>query len=143
MKCPNCSSTLTTATLKGIEVDRCPNCQGTWLDFQELDALEDTVFNKDEQKGSVILRTDPGTMRCPKCDKQMKKFRYRLYDLELDFCEDHGFWLDKGEETRVVSIMKEEVKKTAREFDLEDQWSKTLRMLKSKSFKAKLWDLFH
>jgi Zn-finger nucleic acid-binding protein len=40
--------------------------------------------------------------------------------LELDYCEEHrGFWLDKGEEDRVIAVMKEEVKRTAQEFTLE------------------------
>ena len=144
MKCPKCSVELGEYVLKGLKVRRCPNCDGTWLDFQELDELEDTVFDKDSLKGSIILRTMPGTLKCPECEKVMKKFNYRLYDLELDYCEEHhGFWLDKGEEDRVIAIMKEEVERTAREFSLEDRWASVLKHLKSKSLVSKVWDLFH
>ena len=143
MNCPKCRVELKTQLLQKIQVDRCPRCGGNWLDFEELDQLEDTVFDKDSLKGSIILRTHPGNLNCPKCGKVMKKFNYRLYDLEIDYCGDkHGFWLDKGEENRVIAIMKEEVQKTAREFSSEDEWVSMLRKLKSKSFVSRLFDLF-
>jgi hypothetical protein len=28
----------------------------------------------------------------------MKRFNYRFFDLELDFCPEHGFWLDKDKD---------------------------------------------
>lgn len=143
MNCPKCSAELREHTLKDINVQRCPECAGTWLDFEELDELEDTVFDKDSLKGSIILKTMPGNAKCPVCGKLMKKFNYRLYDLELDHCEEHhGFWLDKGEEDRVIAVMKEEVKRTAREFTLEDEWSSVLKSLKSKSFVTRVRELF-
>ena len=37
-----------------IEVDSCPNCRGMWLDFNELDKLEDVVFDDDAHKGSLV-----------------------------------------------------------------------------------------
>ena len=143
MQCPTCSRPLERYALKGINADRCPNCEGTWLDFAELDELEDTVFDKDTHKGSIILKTTPGHLKCPECGNVMKKFKYRLYELELDYCtEHHGFWLDKGEEKRVVEIMKVEVQKTARQFALEDGWASVVKSLKSKSFVSKVRDLF-
>jgi len=114
-----------------------------WLDFGELDQLEDQVFDDDALKGTAIFRTHPTDLKCPKCHKPMKKFNYRYYDLELEFCEDqHGFWLDKGEEKRVLDLMKEESKRVTRTFDLEEKWTNTLRALKSKTFFSKLKDLF-
>jgi Zn-finger nucleic acid-binding protein len=115
-----------------------------WLDYQELDELEDKVFDMDELKGTTIYRTLPSDINCPKCGKQMKKFNYRFYDLELDFCEEeeHGFWLDKGEEKRVQELMKEEVQRMKRKAKLEEEWSSTLKKLKSRSFFSRLKDLF-
>ena len=40
MKCPRCSSELKLVRYKDIEVDRCPTCEGLWLDHAELDQLE-------------------------------------------------------------------------------------------------------
>ena len=38
MKCQHCPDTLLVLNdIRGIEVDRCPNCRGGWLDSGELD----------------------------------------------------------------------------------------------------------
>lgn len=39
MKCPKCGSDLHTVQLKGLDVDRCPNCNGTWFDAGEMEQL--------------------------------------------------------------------------------------------------------
>lgn len=39
MKCPKCGADLVTETLQGIQIDRCPECNGIWLDHGELDQL--------------------------------------------------------------------------------------------------------
>ena len=143
MICPSCNSSLKPKSYKGIEVDACPECEGMWLDFEELDQLEDTVFSSDELKGTTIFATFPSTRACAKCGEPMKRFKYRYYDLELEFCEkEHGFWLDRGEEKRVLELMQQEKDSLGRKFDLEETWAKTLRGLKSKDFLSKLRDLF-
>ena len=51
MKCPKCGTTLVKKFYKGMmEVECCPNCRGMWLDFDELDRLEDVAFDQDEYK---------------------------------------------------------------------------------------------
>jgi Zn-finger nucleic acid-binding protein len=37
--CPGCGSTLVRVERQGIEIDRCPNCRGIWLDRGELEKL--------------------------------------------------------------------------------------------------------
>ena len=39
MKCPKCGADLTTETLQGVQIDRCPECHGLWLDQGELEVL--------------------------------------------------------------------------------------------------------
>lgn len=50
MKCPKCGASLKTETIRGIEIDRCPDCQGIWLDQGELETLaklrDPGVFNR-------------------------------------------------------------------------------------------------
>jgi len=38
-KCPNCGNDLTTVTVRGLGVQRCFHCQGTWLEAGVLDKL--------------------------------------------------------------------------------------------------------
>jgi hypothetical protein len=39
MKCPKCGANLDTVDVEGVQVDRCPECQGVWLDPGELELL--------------------------------------------------------------------------------------------------------
>lgn len=39
MKCPKCGMQLIAIDYKGIEVDKCSECEGIWLDAGELEAV--------------------------------------------------------------------------------------------------------
>ncbi len=39
MHCPKCGDQLQTIKFKGLAVDKCFNCNGTWLDAGELETL--------------------------------------------------------------------------------------------------------
>ncbi len=143
MNCPRCKAELKTEQHKGIEVDRCPDCEGMWLDYPELDQLEDIVLDEDKVKGTMIFSSRTSYISCPRCGGLMKAFRYRLYDLELDFCERlHGFWLDQGEEKRVLELMDRRIKDLKRSTRAEAEWADFLRRAKSKSFVDRLKGLF-
>ena len=45
MKCPKCGANLTTESYHGIEIDRCLECKGMWLDAGEA---EDLLRREDE-----------------------------------------------------------------------------------------------
>jgi Zn-finger nucleic acid-binding protein len=138
MNCPRCNEELVLEDYMGIEVDKCPGCEGMWLDYHELDELEDKVYAEDELKGTTVYRSFPSNMNCPKCGKQMNRFNYRFYDLELDYCDDeHGWWLDKGEEERVLEVMQQKAKDLERKFSWEEKWPRFLRGLRSKGKKGR------
>lgn len=42
MKCPKCGGDLNEITFRGINIDRCLNCDGVWLDQGELEKLAGT-----------------------------------------------------------------------------------------------------
>ena len=128
MKCPRDGSELTVEHIRGIEIDRCKTCNGRWLDFNELDRLESTVPSTEEQRRATITFGErTSDLKCPICDKQMEVFNYRAYDLELDMCEEqHGYWLDAGEEGRVRDIIEDRVRGLARAEEAEAGWSKFL-----------------
>jgi Zn-finger nucleic acid-binding protein len=143
MKCPNCDAELVQKKRDGVEMEICPSCQGMWLSSRELAELEDEVFDfGDDEKGSLMLGSEPTNRNCPQCAKLMKTFQYRLYDLELDFCEDrHGYWLDADEDKRVLQLMKDEEKNLGRKVLAEDRFAAHLRYLQSGSFLDRLRDL--
>ena len=142
MKCPNCGAGLVQNKRDGVDMEICPSCQGMWLTTQELVQLEDEVFDfGDDEKGSLMLGTTPTSRKCPQCGKTMKTFQYRLYDLELEFCEDqHGIWLDADEDKRVLELMKKEEHNLGRKVLAEDRFASHLRYLQSGSFLDRLRD---
>jgi len=141
MDCPRCSSELKLTKYKGIEVDQCVSCNGMWLDYPELDQLEDTVLDADEQKGSMITKPGESEIKCPQCQGPMQQFRYRYNELWLDVCaEEHGFWLDEGEEKRVLEMMAQRIKDLKRSAGAEQDWARLLSRMRSKSFLRKMKD---
>jgi len=143
MNCPRCNTELTVEDYKGIEVDRCHTCQGMWLDWGELDQLEDTVLADDDIKGTIVYSPLKSELLCPKCGDKMQRFSYRAYNLELDFCEKgHGTWLDAGEEKRVLEIMEKRIKDMNRKAKAEAEWGDFLKNLRSPSFFGKIKGLF-
>lgn len=130
MNCPKCNFALTKKYYKGmIEVDACPSCRGMWLDFDELDKLEDVVFDDDARKGSLVHFQSKTNYPCPQCGAGMEEFQYRLYDLRLDTCAEngHGFWLDAGEDERVMSLMRQRALDIQRKLDAESEWRQALK----------------
>jgi Zn-finger nucleic acid-binding protein len=112
-----------------IEVDSCPNYRGMWLDFNELDKLEDVVFDDDTHKGSLVHFQSKTNYPCPQCGANMDEFQYRLYDLQLDTCAEngHGFWLDAGEDERVLELMRQRALDIQRKMDAETKWRQMLK----------------
>lgn len=144
MKCPKCGSDLVPTIRHKIQVEYCGSCKGMWLPSQELAELEDEVFDLGEHaKGTLVTAATPTAAKCPECNAPLTRFRYRFYDLEMEFCErEHGYWLDEDEDTRVLALMKEEEAELERKLVAEDKWRATLRHLRSRSFLSKVRDLF-
>ena len=141
MDCPKCGSGLKTEKYKGMEVDKCVSCEGMWLDYPELDQLEDTAMDEDELKGSMITREMGSEITCPKCHGATQQFQYRYNELWLDVCEaEHGFWLDKGEEKRVIELMEQRVKDLNRTTSAEQDWARLLGRVRSRSLLKRIKD---
>lgn len=132
MKCPRDDTELSVEHHRGIEVDHCPACNGRWLDFHELDELEaSTGAAEDERRATIAFGERKGDLKCPTCGKVMQAFNYRAYNLELDMCDDeHGYWLDAGEEGKVRDIILERVRDLGRAASAEAGWGKFLAGLK-------------
>ncbi len=140
MNCPDCNVALVPKNSKNIPMQVCPKCQGMWLDATELEKLEDKAFyDDDDLKGTLVFKLIPSDRACPQCGNKMKKFNYRFYDLELETCEqNHGYWLDKGEETRVVELMKDEEKSLHNKLNAEQRWANALQHFRTPGFLDKV-----
>ena len=124
LRCPRDNSALVETQIHGIEVDHCSTCNGRWLDHHELDDLEATRVSAEGVRRATIRYADrQSDLLCPVCQRQMSAFNYRGYDLELDVCEEeHGFWLDAGEDGRVRDIIDERVRGLRRAASAEEAW---------------------
>ena len=141
MNCPKCLSQLEQQKYRGIEIEKCANCGGMWFDYDELDELEDQSFSADDLKGSLFHRVENTEMACPHCGTFLKTFQYRFHNLKLEYCENqHGFWLDAGEEKRTTEMMIQREKNMERKIQAEAEWGKYLKKLKKKSFWDKITD---
>ncbi|HEX7470607.1 MAG TPA: zf-TFIIB domain-containing protein [Verrucomicrobiae bacterium] len=143
MKCPKCNVDLQTQNDRGVEVEACPSCQGMWLTPAGLDELENEAFNDEANKGSLYLVSHDTELKCPVCSSALKRFDYRFFDLQLDCCPEHGFWLDKDEDNQILELMRGEEARVERKFGTEDSWAKYINHLRSPSFFTKVKGLFH
>jgi Zn-finger nucleic acid-binding protein len=143
MRCPKCNVDLQTQNDRGVEVEACPNCQGMWLTPAELDQLENEAFNNEANKGSLYIVSRETELKCPVCSATLRRFDYRFFDLQLDCCPQHGFWLDKDEDNQILELMRGEEERVERKFGTEDSWTKYINHLRSPSFFTKVKGLFH
>jgi Zn-finger nucleic acid-binding protein len=134
---------LQTQNDRGVEVEACPDCQGMWLTPVELDELENEAFNNEANKGSLYLVSHDTELKCPVCSSALKQFDYRFFDLQLDCCPEHGFWLGKDQDNRILELMRDEEKRVERKFGTEDSWANYINHLRSPSFFRKVKGLFH
>ena len=125
MLCPHDGTLLLEERMHGIEVDHCPTCNGRWLDHHELDQLEATrASDEGQRRGMVDYARRESAIFCPRCREPMVAFNYRAYNLELDTCpNEHGFWLDAGEEGRVRDIIDDRVRGLDRSVKAEQAWA--------------------
>jgi Zn-finger nucleic acid-binding protein len=143
LQCPKCGSALKAAVRHKVDVQECVSCHGMWIAPQAFAQLENQDFALDEHaKGTLVFSSTPTSAKCPECARPLQRFNYRLYDLELEYCDaQHGFWLDAGEDTRVLELMKKTQANIDRDMTAEDRWASALKHLHSPTFLAKVRDL--
>ncbi len=132
MNCPKDHAVLVSAHVRGIDVDKCPTCGGLWLDAQELDELEDTVYAEDDLKGSLFISEDATAFPCPRCGATLNQFEYRFYNLMLERCPNgDGFWLDAGEDQKVLEASAQRAASMQRKSSAEAEWRKFINRWRS------------
>ena len=143
MKCPKCNTDLRTQKDRGVEVEACPVCKGMWLTPTELDQLENEAFSNEANKGSLYVTSYETEFKCPVCSAPLKEFDYRFFDLQLECCPDHGFWLDKDEDEQILELMRGEEERIEKKFGTENARAMYVNHLRSPTFFSKVKDLFH
>ena len=116
MNCPRDGALLARVEILGLQLDKCHQCDGLWLDRGELERLRDAKVEAVEealekkygspaaQEGSVSAY-----MRCPRCgDARLLRFTYTYVSpVSIDRCEKClGIWVDDGELDAIVGEKK-------------------------------------
>lgn len=111
MKCPIDGADLASHVHEAaIEVDKCPECGGVWLDHRELERIQDARSNDytEEikrlpdlvgQAYAMALARSKEEIHCPKCDQTMERREHGYCSQVLiDSCPHcRGIWLDHQE----------------------------------------------
>jgi len=121
MICEVCiKGNITTISSQGVDISKCDNCGGFWIQKGDLNKLikhksGDIEFSSIDRH----FHTDNhGIIKCVFCeDSAMRKVSFLGYsDIILDYCEDCGaFWVDSGEinkmQDTIDTIEKDNLKK--------------------------------
>jgi len=125
--CPRDGARLEEQRLHGIPADRCKTCEGSWLDLDELDRLEASAADEEVRRGMVEYAQRPSELPCPVCARPMSTFNYRAHNLQLDTCEEHGYWLDEHEDRAVLDVLRERRRGLGRVSSAEAAWEAARR----------------
>ena len=119
--CPVDDFTLAQETYEGVTIDRCPHCQGVWLDAGELEAIQKNQTSDFRGVPDDAMDFVTGAMgmakagsekvlSCVRCDNDLVKREYSFTSqVMIDNCpQGHGMWLDKAELQRLEKFYEEE-----------------------------------
>ncbi len=109
-----------------------------------LDQLENEVFPEEDLKGTLLYNEVPSELKCPVCGELMQTFDYRGWNLQLQVCPKlHGFFLDAGEEQKILQLMKERQRALGQDEAEEEAWARQLRRMGAPDFLTRLKELFN
>ncbi len=105
--CPVCRQPMVGFEFEGVEIDRCLECGGTWLDAGELEMLTDRAGVPSGELGAALQGTAAGRRtgrRCPCCPRKLREIRIGPEpSVVVDRCPwGQGLWFDKGEVKAVI-----------------------------------------
>lgn len=106
--CPACPGTLRLTYARGVEIHRCDQCHGLWLDPGEVEQLVEPSVTTPLSLDPAHIRArmqalvpEPGKVRyrnCPRCAKPMNRRNFAdVSGVIVDECPVHGIFLDPGE----------------------------------------------
>ncbi len=105
--CPVCRTPMVAFEMDGVEVDRCVECGGTWLDageFISIAGLEDVPADSFSEALASARGVSRTRRRCPRCPRRLGEIEVgRDPAVVLDRCPwGHGLWFDRGEMIALV-----------------------------------------
>ncbi len=114
MNCPFCNTILKKTDYKGIEIDKCPMCKGTWFDNNELELFVDYIYQEYPDLPNQKFNFNKEIInpynnleflkKCPRCLIELEKINYFSdSNIIIDKCKKcNGIWLDAEEESKIA-----------------------------------------
>lgn len=122
INCPDCNSNLNLYTLFDVKFEGCLECNGLFLDKNELRKLKDN--SKKSSWGNLRWMDDeieaieqcnhvPSKIKCPKCiDTRMITTIFKGSNIIIDYCLTcKGIWLDKNEYKNIIENLSDKLDK--------------------------------
>ena len=116
MKCPRCNIDLGSKNVRGLEIEECATCGGTWFEEEELRKAKDRTdpdlewMDFEIWKHPERFEVSVKPLRCPRCDIDMAAVEYDTTKIEVDYClRCQSVWLDSGEFEKIVRALEEEL----------------------------------
>lgn len=125
-RCPRCAAALLYVDTGALALKECPVCGGLWVSqavFQQICAdqeRQEAVMNILRQASPAPPDASGKTPRlyipCPECGKLMNRTNFAgCSGIIVDWCREHGTWLDRTELNRVVQFVQAGGLKKSRE----------------------------
>ena len=111
MICTACRKELVIVETRGVELDLCADCHGTWFDADELRQLfravdaPSAVLELEDELARRPSKPAAGRRLCPRCRGRLREVAVaaRPEPIALDRCPmGDGLWFDAGELRRLV-----------------------------------------
>ena len=106
-KCPKCGTAMKESKLpSGVEIDRCPECDGIWLDHGELkEILRERISERANPRD--MARADRSDRMCPDCERDLFERHFPGSSVRIDQCiHCAGIFLDGGELDEIRRVVK-------------------------------------
>ncbi len=144
-KCPRCVVKMRSRDLGEHPTLECPICCGL---FVEIEILEQLIHKHKEEatKLSGVPGAGPNQatlekeqvtyVKCPVCENVMNRLNYgRISGVIVDYCREHGYWLDAGELEKVAEWVATGGLEKQKDRELEDSKTELRRqsMMKAES----------
>lgn len=118
ISCPACGDKLAVQSIGGVPVRECARCGGLWVPGEHFDALVKRAMETaraNPVRGLVGAQLKPAApvgetkvayRRCPVCENPMHRKNFgRRSGIILDWCGEHGTWLDAKELEQVAEFV--------------------------------------
>jgi len=100
---------------RGVEIHRCIQCAGLWLDPGELQAMvddpgpaqADVATLREGMKDVHVPTSRVQYRKCPRCTQVMNRRNFGSHSgVIVDECRQHGIYLDPGEFEAIEAFIK-------------------------------------